>query len=795
MPVERRLILFATDAAAQRLRDESGCRALRDGTVSFVSLDVLGAGITGSAPLNRGQAFDAKPRMDEPAFREAVAVASSTTSTPIAALWIARAPGDVSAFLTMLRCVGQTLKQEMQEDRNPLPIASCVIVAPQGLNGADEAAINCLLNAKTFDLNATEFDAELAAAVPMRVPVYLMGGNSRVDANGHAWNSAHVWPIAVARLLGSISIEPRRTPGLRAWRGLAVDSREASVDALDAEALALLNEVLAPEGRHDDFISSADILIHTEPHLPPADRVNEDHCPQHYVDYLETSPNQRPRLDDFCELTPSDFDPEPSDSPPPVHAGASQHTDDRLNAGLHSAWDALRDARGKVFVADRASRMREASYSFAGSRGIISEVWRHVHDSARNLRWYAAGGFFKTPGMTESQRLATQMLQWGKISSADAAAIAHSRCAKIEAAELDLARSHFISPMWRVTCALSAALFSTAAVSVPASMWGSGFVIAVALTAGVSSSLAMLVLLLMETRAGARGARSVDKANHRAEGRISDAFALRVRLGADGELLQRSTGWLQSAARIRDTAHRLLQLREKALGRMSPADESAHSAESKLALIDYRASTTVQGEFGAAPSVLSARLRANISDFVSAPREQFETAWRTMCRDIDPSEVGGISSAQFVPRIMSELEDIREHFRSTLVGETERAGATEWLRNSRKDIDRVFGPSTDLTGLSISTLRARGNDLVRVSHVFAPTQDAANSIATAISDSCFGSTCAVAYAARTDRWSGFALIVDEVTIRFPERTDAADVVTRFIEGAAPVPFAQKRTHA
>jgi hypothetical protein len=763
-----RLILLASDLATARLRDESGCRALRrGGDVLSVSIDSLRstAGGEASAGIDR--------------FAPLLQSSSSQPRPPLVALCIAEHPGAFARYCESCERLANQLLQCLQSDRVPVPTRACVVVAPSGLNTEDRRWLAQLTDPRPSISLAPETGA-LRHLFPHRMPVYLMAGVSRVDARGRAWDSALAWPVAVGRLLGSLAVMPERSPGLRAWRAIALDSRSASVDALDVEALALVNEALG--STTSDLSSARRWTDLSAPLKPPSDRIPHAPSPVHAEDRLIDTEETRPVLPDFSAIAPADSQ---MVSPMTSHSGgASAHTRDRLEHGPRSLWAARRAERGRAFMADRTARLLNAAQTLSGPKGVISTVWSRIHHTAFQLRWFAGGGFFQTDPSGEFERLSTQMRRWGEIATADRAAESATIHAKIEAFELDFARSYFLSIYWRMLCALAASLFATAAFCVPASAWGGRFVMILALAAGGAAAVTTIVLAALEFAAGDRGRASVERASRSAEQSIAIAFERRLVLGADGELLQRSVAWLQSAARVRDAAQRLLALRDSAVARMSPGDLSSRDPDRVETLAEYRESTTISCESDASAEFLVRGLRKSYPHLVQEQAEELELDWRRMLLELDPGMVGGVNGRALVPMLEASLEQCRDVFRQRLLKATEESSSNGWLGKAAEPLAQAFGPTTDFCGLSVPTMKARGNPLQRVTLVIAPTDRAVREISKVITDCSQGSTRPIASLNRIDGWSGYALVIDEISVRIDQRP-SSDSTLRLLEGIDP----------
>jgi hypothetical protein len=772
----RRLFLLVSDSAAARLRDESGCRALRDGSVEFVSWDAL----------RDWSLIDADIQTSPEAIAPLLAAIASGTPSLFVAVCVAREAGEVARYYEEVARVSRWLERRMQADRLPAPTVAQIVVAERGLDATDEAALTAAAGAACCAADeaalppANESDSsaaqELRALFPRGTPVYLMAGASRVDRSGVAWASRDVWPIAVGTLLGSLHARPSRSPGLRAWRTIAVDSRNSSVEDIDAEAAAMVNEALAFSDQDDGRR-----VVSAFPHRPlpaPSDRVADQPIPGHCEHVGGDPDTDRPSLPEFCEIRPT-ASYEPGHG---LDCGAYAHTEDRLDSEPKSRWAARWRARGATFVADRTSRLKAATITLSGPRSPVSTVWSNIQQSPRLLRWYASGGFFRPPDVGEFELLTTQMRRWRGIARQDELAVESHGCALAEARELDLARAHYMGLPGRLVCALCAAGFATAAFCVPAQALGAGVVIAAALCAGAAAGLTAAVLVYLELAAGARSRKSAERASCSAEREISETFAKRLTLGADGELMQRSLAWLQNAARVREAAKRVLDLRQAAIGRLRSGGLTSRDAETLQRLKAFREASTVLMDGGVEASTIASLVRQANPTIISEQADRLELDWRNALEALDPSCVGGIAKHEFVPRLERILGSARDSLRDTLLDECERAGLSSWIRASKNDFAGRFGRGTDFGALSVSTLRARGHDLQRVTHVICAHESAADLISDAVRECAQGTLRPVITYARTDAWSAYALVIDEIAIHFPIRSEVGELTTRFLEG-------------
>ncbi len=133
----RRLFLLVSDSAAARLRDESGCRALRDGSVEFVSWDAL----------RDWSLIDADIQTSPEAIAPLLAAIASGTPSLFVAVCVAREAGEVARYYEEVARVSRWLERRMQADRLPAPTVAQIVVAERGLDAADEAALTAAAGA------------------------------------------------------------------------------------------------------------------------------------------------------------------------------------------------------------------------------------------------------------------------------------------------------------------------------------------------------------------------------------------------------------------------------------------------------------------------------------------------------------------------------------------------------------------------------------------------------------------------------------------------------------------------
>ena len=205
MLVPPSLVLASTRQVWERLRDDSGARALA------VSLDAAeGEGDVRWVPL------EADGEADEWSAR--LRTVAAAPRAPMAIVWVASRRGDAVRLLEALDLLGRRMLGSLQRDRVPPSIGAIVFVAEDGLSEDDAIALETM---GSGGRNLGELVARLPAGAaqvlgPRGRPVYLMSRRTRVDTDGRSWPVREIWPIEVGRLLASVAASPGRQPGGRA---------------------------------------------------------------------------------------------------------------------------------------------------------------------------------------------------------------------------------------------------------------------------------------------------------------------------------------------------------------------------------------------------------------------------------------------------------------------------------------------------------------------------------------------------------------------------------------------------
>ncbi len=764
MGAERRLVLLGQTRAVERLRAEGACRALRDDRRTLhLPLDrLLGGERRDDVLASEG---DAGPISDS-AILETLSLPPTDRRMPMVLLWVSERPGDIATLLDRLATLGARLARLLQADRLPLPIGACVLVAPRGWDDADLEAIRRLESLATASRHAIEEDP-LAAVLPTRFAVYVMGDRLRAGPDGSAHEASEAWPLAVSRLLGSIAVSPGRPTGLRAWRafGLVLDAHESAT--VEAATLRLVRAAIAPAKVEattatEDLArgkSRAPVDRHLRVADAPSNRVSVSNSPRHAWDSPDgTHGEQAPQLPTFVELMPAS---DVTDSL--AGAGGGEAVGERLDERHPgSGWPVVKSRRGAHFMHDRFQRVRDALSTVRGPRSIIAGVWSAIHRTPRHLPWFARGGFYRAPEVHDFDRVGRQMIGWSRIGQLDRIAREDLLKAKAQAIELDLARAHFLGTGWRVACAGGAALWAAAAVGVATASLRPGTTFWVGTVAAIGASATGLLLYFLERRAGARGRRCLEDGIARGEAAIASAFHARLALGADGELLHRSTAWMQSAARVRETAARLLEMKalEVDLRSSSSTARVAATSPAGTGIDRYReASTIVANERN---EFLGAEVAP--SDTVARElRERFETWWTSFLLECDPTGVGGIPAGRFRSALGAVLGDLADRARSVVEARFEQASERSWSPDVEERALARFGLSSDLGLLSVRTLRARGRELERVVRIHSPSGAARELLARVGSRGLLGHGRPLAEDG-AEEWNGLGVILEEIAI-------------------------------
>lgn len=783
MDAGRRLVLLGQTAAVERLQAEGGCRALCDPRRTLhIGLDgFLDAGhgrdSRAEHPSRAGSATNAE-------IVEALSLPPSDRRMPMVLLWVSERPGNIASLLDRLAKFGARVKDLLQADRLPLPVGSCILVAPNGWDAADIEAIRRLEVLATAAQRSDASDP-LSTVLPARFAIYLMGDRLRAGPDGAVHDASEAWPVAVARLLGSIAISPGRSSGLRAWRSYGIELDASESATVEAMTLRFVRSAVAPA--EIDATTSTEDRASGRRHVPvdldlrvadaPGDRVSTSNCPRHAWDSPDIPGSaQAPTLPAFVALQPAD---DMSDSL--ERGGGTVAVAERLDERRRdSGWPVVKAQRGELFMHDRFQRIREALSTARGPRSIVARVWRVIHRTPRHLPWFARGGFYRAPETDDYERIGRQMIGWSRIGELDAVAREEFVKSKAQALELDLARSHFLATGWRVACAASAALWSAAAIGVATGSLRAGTTFWVGAAAAIGAGATAMILLVLERRAGSRGRDCLEEGIRRGEGAIESAFHARVALGADGELLHRSTAWMQSAARVRETAARLLDMKalEVDLRSSSTAGRSSASVAARGVPGRYRDATTIGSGPQTDPLGGDWTNLDALRDLEAQLRERFENWWTGFLLECDPTGVGGIPASRFRPAIGAVLDELIAHARSAVQARFDAAAERTWDSEAESRIAARLGLASDLGHLSLRTARARGRELDRVVRAHSPSRAARDVLARVGSQGLLGHGRALPEDGE-DGWNGLGVLVEEISIGIEMDRDGRP---SFVEG-------------
>lgn len=750
MPAAPSLVLASSPRSWERLRDESGARA-----VAMAEDAALNAGGIRWIPLS-GEGCGDVPDDSDGAWSARLRCVAASPQAPLVLLWVASRRGEAPAFLRSLDGFGARMIRLLQGDRVPPRVAAVVFVAEDGLDESDAVALETIACAgRNLPADAPEMPRGLAEVLGRRGrPVYLMSRRTRVGPKGESWRAADVWPVEVARLLASLEASGPRQPGIRAWRSLRFNPTRYPFEGIELEAFRFAREALGlPEpgatrveegkGRQLPVSRASDSLV-------PLDRL-----PQHCADSI-ARPGKRPEFPTWWDL-------------PLISAESSAR--ERIEtfgsrSGRRSRWYERFVERGNIFINDRRERALQSVEETLGPKAVSASAWRAVHDDPALVGWYASGQFYVGPE-ARLDAPAEGLRQWSELSEVERRIIdLRVRCA-IEGRELDVARLHFAGLGWRFACAFAAAVFIG---TVFASIYGSsgwGKVVGVSCAAAAGSVLASGIVLWLEVLAGRRGRDAVESGVQHAESAISEGFLRRMRMGAEGERSGRRRRWFQTAARTRDSVGRL-----KAIVDISEINALRRAAvDAPLlpgALRDYVAATTVESQ--AAPlSVESLRraLREDPGGVVALRRRQYEAWWSEALRAEDPRATGAVRRRTFLPAVTQAVAALVDDFRRDLISVVEREGPTaDSPLAGESRFGELMGPSGDLRYLGVQTQRAQGRENLRVVWVHAMIHRHATSAAADAREHCGNGVAPQVVASPVDRWGCLGLLVDEVAVGF-----------------------------
>jgi hypothetical protein len=769
MSAAARMFILASAPTIDRLRREAPCRALTEpGGVAVLPLE----------GLHQGQESDGIERN-----RALFESASARGVRPAVALCEIVREGDLADFVEKLRHAAATLRDALQRDRMPFPLNAVILVGRALLNEADVAALELLGSGSPKPLEKAAAADKRPEADPLRdlvpfdVPIYLFLGRSRLDHASQSWDAAATWPVSVSRLLASIEASPSRTGGLRTCRSVAVTLGSADASGLEREVLTLVRWSLSADAPLSGSDHAAPEPGRTRndltPDDPPNDAVDASGAPRHRLDQHGRSRAAHPELPSFWEFEPA------LDRTDLSTGGATRQSQTRLDDSRESEWQLRRAERGRIFMRDRVRRALAAVYTFAGPRSILRRVWQRIHSHPEHLAWHASGGFVRLGERRELSLVMDQLRGWRAIEQLDGEAREAREVAMAQAAELDRARSRFVGLGWRLAAITCAGLFSAAIVGTAVAPFGPRWVLYTGIGTALAAILAAAAVLLGELWAARRGRALLERSVLHAESCIARAYAARLALGSDGELLQRSMAWLQSAARVRDAARRLLELQTIALERALQGHAPLRTANLTTA-DDYARQSSVVTNLGLASLRASAELLKREPDFVAQLQSDFRMWWSDAMRSHDPDEVGSVSATKFRPRLESVLRELQLKSRRRLLRFIEQREDRAWIDEAQRDLCRLLGVGSDLPGLGVKTERARGLRLNRSMLAVASGPAMLGAVRGALQTTALDAATVHELQHDLEPWGLSGLALDEITISV--RRDSPDEPVRFIEG-------------
>ena len=745
-----RLVLAASRRSWERLRGESGARALA------LSEDAaLEEGRVRWIPLAASDLADPADGSDA-AWSARFRAIAATPQAPLVLLWVASSRGEAPNFLRAMDELGDRMLHSLQGDRVPPRVAAVIYVAEAGLDESDAVALETVACAgRNLPKGAPLLPRGLREMLGRRGrPTYLMSVRTRVGADGQSWGVGEIWPVEVGRLLASMEDGELRQPGLRAWRSVRFNPTRSPFDRIELEAFRFAREAI---GLPDT--ASAVVVEGQGRQLPvfeaPSSAVPTDRVPQHCKD-SPVRPGARPELPSWWDLAAVS-----------AEELAGERTDTfGSRTGKRSAWYRRFEERGDMFIEDRRARALESLEETVGPKAVQARAWHAIHDDPALPNWFASGQFYSGPERLTAERR-DPLRRWSELNSAERRVIEHRSRAVVHARELDVARAHFVGLGWRFACAAAASIFIATVFASLFRVAGWRWVIAMSSAAAAGAIIASALVLWLEARAGRRGRDSVERTVRHSEAAVAEAFLSRMQAGAAGERDGRRRRWFQAAARTRDTASRLKAIADVAeIHALRRA--SADAPELPPSLRSYVSATTVESAEGALPvESLRQQLRDDPSRPFEAHRRAYHAWWSEALRVEDPLMTGAIRHRTFGPRLTQAISSIVDGFRRDLISLVERGGeGADALMGSDRAYDATLGPSGDLRLLGVQTERAKGRQHHRTVMVQAMLRRHAERARVDLAAH-FGSAAAPqAFVSEVDRWGCLGLVVDEVAIGF-----------------------------
>lgn len=694
-------------------------------------------------------------------------VALGPAAPPIVVIWCQGQRGAWESPLAMLQHLHDFVERALQSDRAFLKLSAVIAIYPAGIDVRSVAPLN-------------ELSQQLA--------VYVLNGQTRLLAEGTLWQSAEIWPVAVGRLIGSLAGRVARSRGLRAWRCLAVQGSRTDSESIEVVASRMARSVISgidgdaewsPSGALERNAVSS-VTETPLPLTPPDDRVSTDRVPLHCEDDPDRVAAKRPELPTWWEC-------QPVDGISTIRGSVRGEVNERLLTGAGTRWNAVLSKRGRRFIRERFRRARGSAGTILGPRSVYTRAWARIHSTAALVGWHAKGAFFKKPSIGSVEVIARQRMAWAELQRMDESVVQRQVHALVCAKELDVARACSPSLLVRAMCVVAAAMFASGVVgTVTSSLRGSEGLkwgLATAIVAAFAGLLVGGAMFCLEWYCGERGRRRVEFLTRCGEESISDGFHHRLSIAAEGEVLHRRTAWLQSAARVRETADRLDVLMASSERRqMREQGDQFDPASPSEECVKFRDLTTVSLEPPITGKSLARTLLRRDTELLERERALFRDWWQELMRRLDPALGGGIVATDFSTAYAGRLDEMISALRSALSGEFSRVADGEWTECVGDQLGAMFGLGDDVPGLSSVTHRACGMERQRVVRVHAPTLGAANAFGNTIRRVLHGDCDPVADPLDTEAWGGIVLVVDEIIISLVPEARGVDGGVRVMEG-------------
>ena len=621
------------------------------------------------------------------------------------------------------------------------------------------------------------------------LPVYLMTEVGRMATDGCLWSSSRVWPVAVGRLISSLSVQPSRIPGLRAWRSFALVGAEKELDpvgeATRRAELQILNYGVegSESGRHDG--EERDLA---ETKRPSKDVGIECHAPNHPLDhYCRRSDQERLHLADWWELGDND-DLHPLGSREasiPYQRSTRTEFSQNKSQGSSNEWNERMKERGEAFRKGRLEEDSQEIKALFGNDSLHGWSWKLIHEDPIRVDLIRSNGFLRrdpddgTPFVERlDQDLGAQHTSQidsshpGNIQAADDQRKRAIAEAVAVTEHLQTARRSFVSLGWRLACACAGALFASSAIgSLPVGPVRRGggwdWAIQVGVYAAAGSAVASVTLLLLEWIAGKRAASAAELKLKVAEDSIAKSFLKRLELLRNGLNLRKHTISLQSAAAVSDSAQRLKAMMDRdssGLHAGSGGDGSDEDLEEGCVSKRYQQATTGVLTPPLTREMLEDEFSTANPGWLGKEADAYLTWWGETLMKLDPNTVGSLREREFIEAWTGRWSEIRRRLRQAFRDHV----ITHFHSNANAmkagPVGVWVGASSDIPGLSCLTSRAATWERRRWMHVMAPDRSLTDAISFELRPR-LGSDVAVSTSImETDGWGGLALIVDEIDV-------------------------------